>query len=104
MLGFWLAQLKRSLSVTHDGGPSIDLYFGQQGTGQEQPANQVLVAELVTELACQEIARTKHETKILDVPPGVDELEAFNTHLERLKAEYAPAIHKALVGREHRRT
>ncbi len=84
-------------------GPSVDLYFGRLGDGQEQPANQVFVAELVTELACQEIARTQRETKILDVPPGVDELEAFNTHLERLKAQYAPAIHKALVGAEHRR-
>lgn len=84
-------------------GPSVDLYFGQQGAGQEQPANQVFVAELVTQLACQEIARTKRETKILDIPPGVDELEAFNSHLEGLKAQHAPAIHKALVGSEHRR-
>jgi len=84
-------------------GPSIDLYFGPQGDRQELPANQVLVAELVTELACQEIARRKKEAKILDIPPGVDELEAFNTHRERLKAEYAPAIHKALVATEFRR-
>lgn len=84
-------------------GPSVDLYFGQRGTGQEQPANQVLVAELVTELACQEIARTKREAKLLDIPSGVDELEAFNSHFEGLKAQYAPAIHKALVGYEYRR-
>jgi hypothetical protein len=84
-------------------GPSVDLYFGQQGAGQEQPANHVFVAELLTELACQEIARTKREAKILDIPPSVDELEAFNSHLEGLKAQYAPAIHKALVGSEHRR-
>jgi hypothetical protein len=84
-------------------GPSVDLYFGPQGDRQELPANQVLVAELVTELACQEIARRQRDTKILDIPPGVDELEAFNTHRERLKASYAPVIHKALVGSDNRR-
>jgi len=84
-------------------GPSVDLYFGPAGDGQELPANQVLVAELVTELACQEIARRKRETKILDIPPGVDELEAFNTHREGLKARYAPVIHRSLVGSENRR-
>jgi hypothetical protein len=66
-------------------GPSVDLYFGKEGAGQEQPANQVFVAELVTELACQEIARTKRETKILDIPPGVDELEAFQFASRRSK-------------------
>ena len=57
----------------------------------------------MTEQACQEIARRKKETKLLDIPPGVDELEEFNRHRERLKAEYAPAIHKALVATEFRR-
>jgi hypothetical protein len=85
-------------------GPSVDLYFGPLGIGQEYPANQVFVAELVTELACQEIARTKRELKTLDIPPGgIDELEAFNTYLERLKTQHAPIIHKALVSVEHRR-
>ena len=84
-------------------GPSVDLYFGPEGEGQQLPANQVRVAELVTEQACQEIARRKKETKLLDIPPGVDELEEFNRHRERLKAEYAPAIHKALVATEFRR-
>jgi hypothetical protein len=84
-------------------GPSVDLYFGPQGIGQELPANQVLVAELVTEQACQEIARRRRDAKNLDIPAGVDELEAFNTYREGLMAAHAPAIHKALVGSEYRR-
>ncbi len=84
-------------------GPSVDLYFGRGGEGQEKPANQLLVAELVTELACQEIARRKKDAKILDIPPGVDELDAFSNHLTKLKADYAPLIHKALVDAEYRR-
>ena len=84
-------------------GPSINLYFGAGGEGQEKAANQSLVAELVTELACEEIARVKREARVLDIPPGVDELEAFITHLSKLKGTHAPVIHKALVSPEHRR-
>jgi hypothetical protein len=84
-------------------GPSVDLYFGRGGEGQERPANQVLVAELVTEHACQEIARRKREAKILDIPPGVEVLDAYSSELTKLKAKYAPIIHKVLVIPENRR-
>lgn len=84
-------------------GPSVDLYFGAGGEGQELPANQLLVAELVTEQACREIARVKRETKTLDIPPGIDELEAYSRHIDKLKETYAPMIHKILVDPVHRR-
>ena len=70
-------------------GPSVDLYFGQQGTGQEQPANQVFVAELVTELAAagHEIAVHGYEHRNLllrgpratydDIARARDVIEAF---------------------------
>ena len=83
-------------------GPSVDLYFGPGGAGQEQPANQVLVAELVTEQACREITRVKRETKMLDIPPGIVELDAYSQHIDKLKASYAPLIHKILVDPENR--
>jgi hypothetical protein len=84
-------------------GPSVDLYFGRGGEGQELPANQLLVAELVTEQACREIARVKRETKTLDIPPGIDELEAYSRHIDKLKETYAPLIHRILVDSIHRR-
>jgi hypothetical protein len=84
-------------------GPSVDLYFGPGGERQELPANQLLVAELVTEQACREIARVKRETKTLDVPPGIDELDAYSQHIDKLKASYAPLVHRILVYAEHRR-
>ena len=84
-------------------GPSVDLYFGPGGDGQELPANQLLVAELVTEQACREIARVKRDTKTLDIPPGIDELEAYSRHVDKLKEAYAPLIHKTLVAPVHRR-
>lgn len=84
-------------------GPSVDLYFGPGGEGQELPANQLLVAELVTEQACREIARVKRETKTLDIPPGIDELDAYSRQIDKLKESYAPLIHKVLVNASHRR-
>jgi Histidine kinase-, DNA gyrase B-, and HSP90-like ATPase len=84
-------------------GPSVDLYFGRGGEGQELPANQLLVAELVTEQACREIARVKRDTKTLDIPPGIDELEAYSRHIDKLKETYAPLIHRILVDSIHRR-
>jgi hypothetical protein len=85
-------------------GPSIDLYFGPGGQGQENAPNQVLVAELVTEHACQEIARRQRDAKVLDIPPGVEELDAFSQHLTKLKGKYAAPIHKVLVSRENRKS
>ena len=84
-------------------GPSVDLYFGPRGQGQELPANQLLVAELVTEQACREIARVKRETKTLDIPPGIDELDAYSRQIDKLKETYAPLIHRVLVDPAHRR-
>jgi hypothetical protein len=84
-------------------GPSVDLYFGPGGAGQEQPANRVLVAELVTEQACREITRVKRGTKMLDIPPGIVELDAYSQHIDELKASYAPLIRRILVDPEHRR-
>ncbi len=84
-------------------GPSVDLYFGGEGEGQEQPANQTLVAELVTELACREITRLKDSQKTLDIPPGIERTEAFFQYVDKLKAEYAPDLHRALVSPSYRR-
>lgn len=85
-------------------GPSVDLYFGIDGEGQDRPANQALVAELVTEAACREITRLKDSMKTLDIPPGIEKTEAFFLHIDKLKAEYAPGLHKALVNPDHRRS
>jgi hypothetical protein len=84
-------------------GPSVNLYFGRDGEGQEQPANQTLVAELVTELACREITRLKDSMRTLDIPPGIERTEAFFQYVDKLKAEYAPNLHRALVNPGYRR-
>jgi len=64
----------------------------------------LFVAELVTEHACQEIARRKKDANILDIPPGVEILDAYNATSHEVEGGLRPrSLHKALVHRENRR-
>jgi hypothetical protein len=83
--------------------PSVQLYFGPDGMGQDQAQNQCLVAELVTQVACEEIARERRAKGKLDIPVGVKELEAFYNYLNKLRIQNAGAIHKLLVNPKYRR-
>jgi hypothetical protein len=82
---------------------SVQLYFGANGEGQEQAANQCLVAELVTQIACEEIARVSREKGSLVIPPGIKELDAFYNYLNKLRIQNAGLIHKLLVNAKYRR-
>ena len=77
--------------------PSVKLYFDPNGGGQEAAPNQCLVAELVTQMACEEIAREKKNKGKLDIPAGVKELDAFYQYFNKLRIQNAGAIHKLLV-------
>ncbi|PZR72788.1 MAG: hypothetical protein DLM73_12300 [Chthoniobacterales bacterium] len=83
--------------------PSVQLYFDADGKGQEKPANQCLVAELVTQVACEEIARARREKGHLNIPAGVKELDAFYGYLNKLRIQNAEMIHRLLVDPRHRR-
>jgi hypothetical protein len=82
---------------------SVQLYFGPDGAGQDQAANQCLVGELVTQVACEEIARARRERGNLDIPTGVKELDAFHNYLNKLRMQNAGLIHRLLVDRKYRR-
>ncbi len=84
--------------------PSVQLYFDADGSGQEKPANQCLVAELVTQIACEEIARASREKGRLNIPAGVKELDAFYAYLNRLRIQNAGLIHRLLVDPKYRRS
>jgi len=84
--------------------PSVQLYFAPDGAGQEAPANQCLVAELVTQIACEEIARASREKGRLSIPTGVKELDAFYGYLNKLRIQNAGLIHKLLVDSRFRRS
>lgn len=78
--------------------PSVKLYLGPKGEGQEEPHCQVLTAELVISEFCRRLASegVKHGRFVALGPTE----EAINFHTNALKNKYALTIHKALVSPE----
>ena len=68
--------------------PSVEAYLGPNGEGQDALHCQVLIAELVSDAVCREIARKKAETGRLSMLG--EATEAINREHYRLIAEYAP--------------
>ncbi len=73
--------------------PSVKLYLGLNGEGQEKPESQALTAELVTQAVCRELAKLRVQSgePILGEPE-----EALNVIYNRLINKYAHIIHKVL--------
>jgi len=73
--------------------PSVKLYLNPNGLeGLEEPQNQVMTAELVTQAVCRELAKRKFE-----VDPGVGEAEeTLNAIYNKLVDQYAHVIHSIL--------
>lgn len=90
---FQRARFERSSGIIwiNTASPSVSLYLEADGRNQGQAQDRVLTAELVTELACQEIAREKRAGKSLDIPPGVEEFDAVINYSNRLKDQCARA-------------
>ncbi len=78
--------------------PSVRLYLGPKGEGQEEPHCQVLTAELVISEFCRRLATegVKNGRFVALGPPE----EAINFHTNQLLNKYALIIHKALVSPE----
>jgi hypothetical protein len=76
--------------------PSVAPYLGEGGIGANTPQGQVLLAELVTEVICYEIARVGVHTGKL--PSFHSDVEAsVQAHFHRLVHEYAHEIHAYFV-------
>jgi len=81
--------------------PSVATYFGPNGEGQEESHCQVMLAELVVEAVCREIARRKIES---GKEPFLGEAsEAMNVVHNRLINKYAEKIHRLLVENKYRK-
>jgi hypothetical protein len=81
--------------------PSVAIYFGPNGEGQEEGYCQVMLAELVVEAVCREIARRKIES---GKEPFLGEAsEAMNVVHNRLINKYAEKIHHLLVEKQYHR-
>jgi hypothetical protein len=82
--------------------PSVAMYFDETGRGHEQPQGQLLLAELITEAVCREIARRGVESgNFLSVAGG--EADAVQREYIRLQNQYAHRIHTCFVDAQYRR-
>ena len=81
--------------------PSVETYLGPLGEGQDELHCQVLVAELVTDAVCRELARRKAETGRISILG--EYMDAVNREHYRLINEYAHLIHRELVDSAARR-
>jgi hypothetical protein len=81
--------------------PSVEIYLGPDGEGQNELYCQVLTAEIVTDAVCCELARRKAETGKLSILG--EYMDAVYREHNRLINEYAHIIHEAYVGQAARR-
>jgi len=76
--------------------PSVKIYIDQQGRLDTTVQGQVLLAELITEAVCREIAREGVEKGKFLVLEG-SEADAIQNHFIRLQNRYAHLIHQYIV-------
>lgn len=79
--------------------PSVKLYLDANGRLDTSVQGQVLLAELITEAVCREIAREGVEKGRFLVLEG-SEADAIQNHFIRLQNRYAHLIHQHIVTKE----
>jgi hypothetical protein len=82
--------------VVATAAPSVKLYLDKQDRLDTTVQGQVLLAELITEAVCREIARRGVEDGRFLAPEGA-EADAINNHFIRLQNRYAHLIHEFIV-------
>lgn len=83
--------------------PSVAVYLGEDGDGIENATAQVLLAELITEALCREIARQGVENGKYLSPLG-GESDAIQRKYVELQNSYAHRIHSCVVDSEFQRS
>lgn len=77
--------------------PSVEIYLGINAENQNEKYARVLVAELVTDVVCRELARRKIELGRTTYPQS-NLPEAINFERAQLINSYAERIHRRLAG------
>ena len=82
--------------------PSVAQYLGENGAGASTPQGQVLLAELVTDVLCREVARVGVQSGKL---PSFHESRdaSIQAHYNRLVHDFAHEIHAYFVDSQYRR-
>jgi hypothetical protein len=93
---------EKSQIVVATKAPSVAAYFDETGKGHEEPQGQVLLAELITEAVCREIARRGVENGNFLAPAG-GQADAIQREYIRLQNQYAHKVHACFVDRQYRR-
>jgi hypothetical protein len=81
--------------------PSVEIYLGPNGEGQNELHCQVLTAEIVTDAVCRELAGRKAQAGKLSILG--EYMDAVYREHNRLINEYAHIIHQAYVEQAARR-
>jgi hypothetical protein len=82
--------------VVATAAPSVKLYLDKQNRLDTTVQGQILLAELITEAVCREIARRGVEDGRFLAPEGA-EADAIHNHYIRLQNRYAHLIHEFIV-------
>ncbi|HAV77753.1 MAG TPA: hypothetical protein DCX53_10430 [Anaerolineae bacterium] len=90
-----------STIVVATAAPSVKLYLDSQNRLDTTVQGQVLLAELITEAVCREIARHGVESGRFLAPEG-SEADAIQSHFIRLQNRYAHMIHDVIVTKDSR--
>ncbi|HKI54632.1 MAG TPA: hypothetical protein VJ987_10950, partial [Anaerolineales bacterium] len=85
--------------VVATAAPSVKRYLDGQHRLDTSTQGQVLLAELITEAVCREIARQGVESGKFLAPEG-SEADAIQSHFIRLQNRYAHLIHNVIVTME----
>jgi hypothetical protein len=85
--------------VVATAAPSVKIYLDSQNRLDTTAQGQVLLAELITEAVCREIARQGVESGKFLAPDGA-EADAIQSHFIRLQNRYAHIIHDVIVKAE----
>lgn len=88
-----------STIVIATAAPSVKRYLDGQHRLDTSAQGQVLLAELITEAVCREIARQGVESGKFLAPEG-SEADAIQSHFIRLQNRYAHLIHDVIVTKE----
>ncbi len=88
-----------STIVVATAAPSVKRYLDGQHRLDTSAQGQVLLAELITEAVCREIARQGVESGRFLAPEG-SEADAIQSHFIRLQNRYAHLIHDVIVTKE----
>lgn len=88
-----------STIVVATAAPSVKRYLDSKHRLDTSTQGQVLLAELITEAVCREIARQGVESGRFLAPEG-SEADAIQSHFIRLQNRYAHLIHNVIVTKE----